>query len=567
VKRSGNDEIRGRRLHAKIGSRKRKCETKRSTPMNRTQRAIPYFLTMAGLFTGIGGMVLAQPSPAAAAAPSIVSAVVNVVQNQITIAGEHLIPKKGSPTVDLDGTLLTLVSSSSTQIVADLPAGLGAGTFQLTVSNGASASFDVTIGTVGPQGPAGPTGPAGAQGPKGATGATGPAGPTGAQGPQGAQGPTGPQGPAGPAGMIWRGAWFSLTAYSIDDAVSFSGSSYIATAAIPAGQPPPGGSWQLVAQDGSAGATGPQGPQGPPGIALPFSGNVIAEGAAFSVGNGAVGEPAIIGAGGLAASNTSGGAGVEGFGGNSNGGGSAGGAGVYGAGGNTVAIGDHAGEGGEFIGGGNSSLGVQGGDGVVAYGGPSGGTGTAGNGIAAYPGDLGAGNGISYGLAGLFGGDVYVGGNLAKAGGSFAIDHPTDAANKYLYHSFVESPDMMNIYNGNIVTDASGAAIVTMPDWFEALNRDFRYQLTVVGQQAQAWVASELVNRAFTIKTDKGNVKVSWQITGIRQDAWANAHRIPLEVEKAPADQGHYLHPELFGHEGEPAIGDRHPRPIQGANR
>jgi len=123
---------------------------------------------------------------------------------------------------------------------------------------------------------------------------------------------------------------------------------------------------------------------------------------------------------------------------------------------------------------------------------------------------------------------------------------------------------MMNIYNGNAVTDSSGAATVTMPGWFESLNRDFRYQLTTLGQPAQVWVASEIANRVFTIKTDKPNVKVSWQVTGIRQDAWANAHRIPLEVEKATADQGHYLHPELFGHEGDPAIAEMHnPRPKQ----
>jgi hypothetical protein len=42
-------------------------------------------------------------------------------------------------------------------------------------------------------------------------------------------------------------------------------------------------------------------------------------------------------------------------------------------------------------------------------------------------------------------------------------------------------------------------------------------------------------------------VKVSWQVTGIRQDAWANAHRIPVEQPKAARDRGLYLHPELFG--------------------
>jgi len=166
------------------------------------------------------------------------------------------------------------------------------------------------------------------------------------------------------------------------------------------------------------------------------------------------------------------------------------------------------------------------------------------------------------GYAAFFDGNVDVDGNLSKAGGSFKIDHPLDPENKYLYHSFVESPDMKNIYDGNVTTDGSGLATVTLPDWFEALNSDFRYQLTVIGQFAQAMVASEISDHQFTIKTDKPNVKVSWQVTGIRQDAWANAHRIPVEESKAPADQGLYLHPELFGAPPEKSIAlAHHPMP------
>ena len=164
--------------------------------------------------------------------------------------------------------------------------------------------------------------------------------------------------------------------------------------------------------------------------------------------------------------------------------------------------------------------------------------------------------------AAFFVGNVDVDGNLSKAGGSFKIDHPLDPENKYLYHSFVESPDMKNIYDGNVTTDGSGLATVTLPDWFEALNRDFRYQLTVIGQFAQAMVASEISDHQFTIKTDKPNVKVSWQVTGIRQDAWANAHRIPVEESKEPVDQGLYLHPELFGAPPEKSIAlAHHPKP------
>ena len=73
-------------------------------------------------------------------------------------------------------------------------------------------------------------------------------------------------------------------------------------------------------------------------------------------------------------------------------------------------------------------------------------------------------------------------GPLTKAGGSFQIDNPVDHANSYLYHSVVESQDLINIYTGNGTTDADGNASVALPGYFETLNRDFSYQLTVVGQ-------------------------------------------------------------------------------------
>jgi trimeric autotransporter adhesin len=158
------------------------------------------------------------------------------------------------------------------------------------------------------------------------------------------------------------------------------------------------------------------------------------------------------------------------------------------------------------------------------------------------------------GFAAFFLGDVDVDGRLSKAGGSFKIDHPLDPADKYLYHSFVESPDMMNVYNGNVVTDGRGRAVVQMPEWFEALNRDFRYQLTTIGQFAQAMVASKMSNNTFVIQTDKPNVEVSWQVTGIRHDAWADANRIPVEEMKADKERGLYLHPELFGAPREKSI-------------
>jgi hypothetical protein len=307
-------------------------------------------------------------------------------------------------------------------------------------------------------------------------------------------------------------------AFNSNGTINFSPAQKFPIAAGPAG---PQGS---AGPAGPVGATGPTGPQGPAGtLTLPFAGSGSAppdnSGAAiFSVTNLSGRGTGVVGRGGPATTDPidSGGTGVIGYGGD----------------------------------------GETGGYGVVGYGGQGetqgyGVVGIAGGAQAGAGGYFDAGEGLT---AGIFVGDVEVQGNLSKASGSFKIDDPVDPSNKYLYHSFVESPDMKNIYDGNITTDGRGDAVVTMPAYFEALNRDFRYQLTVVGQFAQAIVATEISNGSFLIKTDRPNVKVSWQVTGIRQDAWANAHRIPNEVEKPEKEKGRYLHPELFGKSNEARI-------------
>ncbi len=153
----------------------------------------------------------------------------------------------------------------------------------------------------------------------------------------------------------------------------------------------------------------------------------------------------------------------------------------------------------------------------------------------------------SSGVAGQFSGNVNVTGNVSKMGGSFKIDHPVDPANKYLYHSFVESPDMKNIYDGVINLDAQGEAVVQLPAWFGVLNKEFRYQLTCIGGFAPVYIAEEISANRFKIAGGKPGMKISWMVTGIRQDAWANAHRIPVEEEKPAQERGYYLRPELYG--------------------
>lgn len=130
---------------------------------------------------------------------------------------------------------------------------------------------------------------------------------------------------------------------------------------------------------------------------------------------------------------------------------------------------------------------------------------------------------------------------------AFKIDHPLDPANKYLYHSSVESNDMMNLYNGNVTTSAAGEATIVLPAYFSALNKDFKYQLTCIGTFAQAIVSEEITGNTFKIKTDKPLVKVSWQVSGVRKDAAANYYRIENEVEKTGNEKGFYLVPEAYG--------------------
>jgi hypothetical protein len=138
-------------------------------------------------------------------------------------------------------------------------------------------------------------------------------------------------------------------------------------------------------------------------------------------------------------------------------------------------------------------------------------------------------------------------GLLFKGGGGFKIDHPLDPKNKYLYHSFVESPEMKNIYDGVATLDRNGQAWVVLPAWFGALNRDFRYQLTNIGEFAPVYVAEEIANNRFRIAGGKPGGRVSWMVTGIRQDKYAEKQRIPIEEDKAGDERGLYLHPDAFG--------------------
>jgi hypothetical protein len=162
-------------------------------------------------------------------------------------------------------------------------------------------------------------------------------------------------------------------------------------------------------------------------------------------------------------------------------------------------------------------------------------------------------------LAGWFIGDVRISGNLSKSGGGFTIDHPVDPERRYLHHSFVESPERKNLYDGIAVCDDLGEAIVKLPAWFEALNQDLRYQLTPVGAPAPSLhVAAEVKGGHFKIAGGVPGLKVSWQVTGARRDAWARSHPLAVEEDKTADERGYFLHPEAYGHTTDRSVHRRH---------
>jgi hypothetical protein len=129
----------------------------------------------------------------------------------------------------------------------------------------------------------------------------------------------------------------------------------------------------------------------------------------------------------------------------------------------------------------------------------------------------------------------------------FKIDHPLDPENTYLLHTCVESSEMKNVYDGVARLNEDGSVWVELPQWFEALNGDFRYQLTAVGGPAPGLhVAEELSENRFKIAGGQEGMKVCWQVTGSRKDPAAAAHRFEVEQEKDEEERGRYLEPSLY---------------------
>mgnify|MGYP001364676760 CR=1 FL=1 len=144
---------------------------------------------------------------------------------------------------------------------------------------------------------------------------------------------------------------------------------------------------------------------------------------------------------------------------------------------------------------------------------------------------------------------VFSNGNTGASGvKSFVIDHPNDPANMFLVHYSVESPEPYLVYRGTAILDGSGTAVVSLPHYFDEVNKDPQYQLTAIGAPApMLHIASEIENNEFVIAGGMPGMKVSWSVTATRDDAWVRANPPVAEREKPASARGLYLSPELFG--------------------
>ncbi len=135
-------------------------------------------------------------------------------------------------------------------------------------------------------------------------------------------------------------------------------------------------------------------------------------------------------------------------------------------------------------------------------------------------------------------GSIHVTGSVVTPGNpAIQVPHPLDPQGKTLNLAAPAADEMLAIRNGNITLDEKGEASVPISAWFEAGTTDFRYTLTPIGSAAPGlYVSREVSGGSFGIAGGVPGMKVSWQVTGVRTDAYAEAH--PLTVEQTNSSAG-----------------------------
>ena len=123
-------------------------------------------------------------------------------------------------------------------------------------------------------------------------------------------------------------------------------------------------------------------------------------------------------------------------------------------------------------------------------------------------------------------GDFTITGDLAKAGGSFKIDHPLESKKDthYLVHSFIEGPKADLIYRGKVdlVDGTAQVNIDTVSNMtegtFVALNTDV--QCFTTNESNWDLVKGSVSGNILTIESQNtsSTASVSWMVIGERKD-------------------------------------------------
>jgi hypothetical protein len=162
------------------------------------------------------------------------------------------------------------------------------------------------------------------------------------------------------------------------------------------------------------------------------------------------------------------------------------------------------------------------------------------------------------GWAGVYGDDnagaalygVYSNGDFGGSGAKyFVIDHPLDPENKILRHFNTESDEPLLFYRGKVNLDQNGEAVIELPEYVAAINRDFTYNVTPMGPTTQVYISKEFDGNSFSVAGGSPGVKISWMLTGTRNDEYMkqNPDKLEVEIEKTGKVAGKYIRPELYG--------------------
>ncbi len=116
----------------------------------------------------------------------------------------------------------------------------------------------------------------------------------------------------------------------------------------------------------------------------------------------------------------------------------------------------------------------------------------------------------------------------------FVIPHPYKT-DMHLIHFAIESNEVLNVYRGTVILDNNGEATVYLPDYFDAINTEFSYQLTPIGApMPNLHIKQEINHNSFTIGGGAPGMKVSWTVYAKRNDKYVREHPPSDEVPSDP---------------------------------